>query len=413
MATEPDEEMLDEFVRPMSRPGDMSRRQQIEFLENPFIRGLAQLSGVDMGHLDKVHRDADRAAHIAWLRAAAEFTRFGWTPSHRGPNRDGYIEAVEVWDAMHDPAAVDECLTRWWNDGMAHLKNAVGPLITLAGRHEPTRDILFARNRLVMRALKRHEEGDYEAAVLMLLPQIDGVVFDLTSNDFGFFHRAKEHYFEDDETVAGMELVLRRVWKVVNRDVRRTTESDEFLRHGILHGRVLGFGTQTNSTKAIALLGGVINWLGPIAHVETERRQSEDEARWAGSDAVDAEGKRMDRRGFVETRDSLRWLAIREANEHQEHGPYRGDLAAMFPGGAASIMKGGLPRIETIRLTVADDRQSWWAWAPSDSEFCFGIAGATDDVTNRYYAGVGAPGPPESDRRWTDDMDPPPDWSGD
>jgi hypothetical protein len=121
----------------------------------------------------------------------------------------------------------------------------------------------------------------------------------------------------------------------------------------------------------------------------------------------------MDRRGFVETRDSLRWLAIRQANEHRQHGAYRGDLAAMFPGGAASIMKGGLPRMATIRLTVADDRQSWWAWAPSDSEFCFGIAGATDDVTNRYYAGVGAPAPPESDRRWTDDMDPPPDWSGD
>jgi len=147
-------------------------------------------------------------------------------------------------------------------------------------------------------------------------------VFDIMSNDFGFFHRAKEHYFEDDETVAGMEVVLRRVRKAVNRDVRRTTESDEFLRRGILHGRVLGFGTQTNSTKAIALLGGVINWLGPIAEVETERRQSQDEARWAGSDEVDADGKRMDRRGFVETRDSLRWLAIRQANEHRQHGAF-------------------------------------------------------------------------------------------
>ncbi len=59
-----------------------------------------------------------------------------------------------------------------------------------------------------------------------------------------------------------------------------------------------------------------------------------------------------------------------------------------------------------IRLTVADDRQSWWAWAPSETEFCFGIASAKDDVTKRSYAGVGAPGPPESDRRWTGDMDP-------
>lgn len=411
MATDPDDELIEDFVRRMSRPGDMSRRQQRDMLENPLIRGLARLSGVDMTHLDEMHRDAERA-HLAWLRAAAEFTQFGWTPSHRGPSREAYGEAVEVWERTHDPAAVDECLTTWWNDGTAHLKNAVGPLITLAGRHEPTRDILLARNRLVMRALKRHREGDFEASVLMLLPQIDGVVFDITNNDFGFFYKAKDRYFVDDETVAGMELVLRRVWKAVNRDVPVTTESDEFLRHGILHGRVLGFGTQTNSTKAIALLGGVINWLGPIAHVETERRQTVDEARWAGSREVDADGKRMDRRGFVETRDTLRSLAIREGNEHRQHGAYRADLASMFPGGAVSIMKGGLPRIETIRLTVADDRQSWWAWAPSDSDFCFGIAGGNGEVTNRYYAGVGAPGPPDSDARWTEDAYRPPDWEG-
>jgi hypothetical protein len=317
-----------------------------------------------------------------------------------------------VWDRTHDPVAVDECLTRWWNDGMAHLKNAVGPLITLAGRHEPTRDILLARNRLVMRAMKHHEDAEYEASVLILLAQIDGVVFDFTNEEFGFFYRAKDEQFVDAETVAGMELVLRRVRKAVNRDVRRATESDEFVRSGILHGRVLGFGTQTNSTKAIALLGGVINWLGPRAHAETERRQAEDEAHWAGSDEVNADGRRMDRRGFVETRDSLRWLAIRQANEHRQHAVYRGDLAAMFPGGAASIMKGGLPRIETIRLSVADDRQSWWAWAPTESDFCFGIAGANGDVTNRYYAGVGLPGAPDEDGRWTDDADRPADWEG-
>jgi hypothetical protein len=120
----------------------------------------------------------------------------------------------------------------------------------------------------------------------------------------------------------------------------------------------------------------------------------------------------VDRRGFVETRDSLRWLATREGNEHRQHGAYRRDLRAMFPGGAAGIVKGGLPRIESVRVTVAEDRQSWWAWAPSDSKFCFGIAGANGEVTNRYYAGVGPPGAPDSDARWTDDFDRPVDWEG-
>jgi hypothetical protein len=132
MATNPDEELLDEFVRRMSQPSDMSRRQQIEFLENPLIRGLARFAGLDMSNLDAMYRDTERS-HMAWLRSAAEFTRFGWTPLARGPDRHGYVEAVEVWDQTQDPAAVDE-----WNNGMGHLKNAVGPILSLAGRHHQT-----------------------------------------------------------------------------------------------------------------------------------------------------------------------------------------------------------------------------------------------------------------------------------
>ena len=324
MATDPDEELLDEFVRRMSRPGEMSRRQQIKFLENPLIRGLARFAGVDMSNLDAMYRDTERS-HMAWLRSAAEFTRFGWTPLARGPDRHGYVEAVEVWDQTQDPAAVDECLTRWWNNGMGHLNNAVGPILSLAGRHDPTLDLMLARDHLIKRALKHHEDAEFEASVMILLAQIDGVVFDFTNEEFGFFYNARDDDFVDDQTVAGMELVLRQVRKAVNKDVNRSSEGSDFRRHGILHGRILGFGTQTNSTKAVALLGGVIEWLGPIARIESERRQTEHEARWAGSDEVDADGRRMDRRGFVETRESLRWLAIREGNEHAQHGTFRGD----------------------------------------------------------------------------------------
>lgn len=411
MTTDSDDKLLDDFVRRMSRPGDMTRRQQLDFLGNPLIRGLARFAGVDMGNLDSMMVENDRA-NLAWLRAAAEFTRLGWTPSARGPDRQGYVEAVEVWDRTRDEAAIDECLTRWWNHDMAHLLNAVGPILSLAGRHDPTLDLMLARDRLIKRALKHHENGEYEASVMILLAQTDGVVFDFTNDEFGFFYKAKDGNFVDVRTVAGMELVLRQVRKAVNRGVSRSTEGSDFRRHAILHGRVLGFGTRTNSTKAIALLGGVIEWLGPIARVETDRRQVEHEARWAGSDAVDVEGRRMDRRGFRETRESLRWLAIREGNEHAQNRLYRADLLNMFPDDGIGVMTGAMPRRDAIRLAAPDDRQSWWAWAKTDSEFSFGIAGEAGLVGNRYYAGVGPPGPPESDSRWTGDVDRPPDWEG-
>lgn len=120
----------------------------------------------------------------------------------------------------------------------------------------------------------------------------------------------------------------------------------------------------------------------------------------------------MDKRGFVQTRDSLRWLVIREDNEHRQRGVYRDDLEAMFPERGVGMIAGGMTRRDDIRLAVAADCQSWWAWAKSDSDFCFGIAGAEGVVTNSYYAGVGPPGSPDADARWTDDIDRPPDWSG-
>ena len=123
---------------------------------------------------------------------------------------------------------------------MAHLRNAVGPVITLAGRHEETRDLMIARDRLIKKALKHHEAGGYEASVLILLAQIDGLVLDFTDPPFGFFYRAKDHDFEDDQTVAGLPLVLRVVRKAVNRDVKRTTPSDAFERNGIIHGAAPG-----------------------------------------------------------------------------------------------------------------------------------------------------------------------------
>jgi hypothetical protein len=274
METDPDEELLNEFVRRMSSPGGLTRPEQKELLANPFIRGVASIAGVDLRRLDEEFSENDRE-NVAWLRAAAELTRFGWTPSKRGPHRHAYVEAVEIWESTHDPGAVDQCLARWWNDqDMVYLKAAYGPMTTLAGRHEPTRDLLLARDRLVRRAFEHHAAGDYEASVMILLAQIDGLVLEFTNEKFGFFWRASSVVFVDDETVAGMELVLSRVWKAVSTPVHGSSQSSEFLRHGILHGRLLGFGTRVNSTKAFALLGGVIEYLGLLAKVETDRRQS-------------------------------------------------------------------------------------------------------------------------------------------
>jgi hypothetical protein len=410
MSADLEEELLDEFVRRISRPGDMSRVRQAALLTNPLVRSLGYALGVDVAGLDAMHRDARESA-IATLRAAA-FARFGWTISARAPDRHAYIEAVRIWQETEDSAAVDECLTRWWNDGRAFLRATFGPMLPLAGHHEPTLELLLVRNRLLQKALDHHEQGGYEASVLIVLSQIDGLVLDFTDPSHGFFYKPRDAEFEDDATIAGLPVVLRPVWRAVMRGARQTSISDAFERSPIIHGRHLGFGTQTNSTKAFALLGGVIEWLKPKAHELTERWQADLEARYAGSDELDAEGRRLDRRGFVEIRDSLRWLAIRESNELSQHGTYRDDLAKMFPAHGERMLRGAMSRRDAIRVTVAPDGRSWWAWAKTDSDFCFGIGGLVDRPGNAYYADVGPPGPLGADERWTDAVERPADWAG-
>jgi len=359
-------------------PKWQQQKDFVRFLGNPILRSLASGLGIDVEGLLSQQRDV-RESTAATLRAAIWFGPFGWTVSGHQLKSSDYVEAVRLWVKTADEAAIDEHLTRAWADPV-WLRRSFGPLTTLAGRHEVTLDLLLERNKLLYKALDHHERGEYEASTIIVLAQIDGLTFDFTDNKYGFFHGGKDHFFEDDATLAGMPDFLRTVRKAVNRDDRKTSLLAAFRRHPIFHGRYLAFGTETNSTKAFALLAGVLEWLKPKAAVLTETRQAEHEVRYAGSDERDEEGRRLDRRGFSETRESLRWLSIRETNEYRARGRYNGDLA----------------------------------WCPSDTTVCFGIAARDGEVTSSLYADVDPPRAPDADSRWVHESDDRlPDWSGD
>ncbi len=404
----PDDPRLDEVARRLSGPDKPTWQDQKDFLTNPLVRLLARGLDVDLASLDTQHREMRESA-AALIQAAIWFGPFGWTVSgHRLKSAD-YVEAVRLWEETHDEAAIDDFLTRAWADRV-WLRGSFGPMTTLAGRHEATLDVLLERNRLLYKALEHHERGEYEASTMIVLAQIDGLTLDFTENEYGFFFRGKDHFFEDDHTLAGMPEFLKMVRHAVNRPHDATSVSIAFRRHPIMHGRYLAFGTETNSTKAFALLSGVLEWLKPKAAILTERLHAEREAKYAGSDERDERGRRLDRRGFSETRESLRWLAIREANEHRNHGRYNGDLLGHVPGDGIGKMQ----RADRTTLTVAPDGHSFWAWCPSDTDVCFGIAARDGDGTESKYADVGPPSAPGEDPRWVGPFDDEPaDWSGD
>ncbi len=389
-------------------PKWQQQKDFVRFLGNPILRSLASGLGVDVEGLLSQERGV-RESTAATLQAAIWFGPFGWTVSGHQLKSSDYVEAVRLWEKTADEAAIDEHLTRAWADPV-WLRRSFGPLTTIAGRHEATLDLLLERNKLLHKALDHHERGEYEASTIIVLAQIDGLTFDFTDNKYGFFYGGKDHFFEDDATLAGMPDFLRTVRKAVNRDDRKTSLLAAFRRHPIFHGRYPAFGTETNSTKAFALLAGVLEWLRPKAAVLTETWQAEHEAKFAGSDERDEESRRLDRRGFSETRESLRWLSIREMNEYRAHGRYNGNLHWMFPTEGIGRMK----RRDGTTLTVAPDGQSYFAWCRSDTAVCFGIAARDGEVTSSLYVDVGPPRAPDADSRWVHESDDRlPDWSGD
>jgi hypothetical protein len=283
---DPNDPRLEALARRLSGLTDEKWRQQqdlIALLELPGIRDLASGLGVEVDGLTTQQREVGEGT-AAMLLAATLFGPFGWTITTRQLKMTDHIEAVRLWNQSHEDAAVDEFLTRAWADGDGvWFRGSFGPLTTLAGRHEATLDLLLERNRLMHRALDHHRAGEYEASTMLVLSQVDGLTLDFTEGKFGFFWKGSPQDFIDEATVVGMPDFLARVFLAVNQPDNTTSLSTAFRRKPIMHGRYLAFGTETNSTKAFALMAGVLEWLKPRAVVLTERWQAEHEAKWAGS----------------------------------------------------------------------------------------------------------------------------------
>jgi hypothetical protein len=382
--------------------------KQVEFITNPFVRLLARGVGVDMQGIDEQHRAFQRDV-AALLQAAIWFAPLGWYVSANNLRASDYAEAVEAWEARADADEVDRLLARAWHD-MTWLRHSYNPITTLAGRHEPTQRLMRSRLRLMDKAVTHHMAGAYEASTLIVLSQVDGLTYDLTDGAHGFFYRGKDHFFEDDTTLAGMPEFLRTVRHAVNRDIDTTSDATAFHRTAIVHGRYPEFGTEVNSAKAFALMAGVVEWLTPRAAQLTERWQAEDEARWAGSMERDASGRLRDRRGFSETREGLRWLALRQSSYYRDHSRYSADLLTELADKAFRRMQRG----PATTMTVSPDGQTWWASCRSDTPIMFGIGGRNGEPFNYLYVGEGAPGPLDEDGRWVSELDDdtPPDWEG-
>lgn len=154
------------------------------------------------------------------------------------------------------------------------------------------RDIGWERKRLLERASDRFTEGLYEEAVLLVYSQLDGLFHDRADTGDEAFNRlfsrrpvrtrgsgANVRQFVDivteTETMVATEaeffLVVR---ELLTESVGTTTLDDHPSRHGVLHGRVLGYGTRLRAAQAFAFLAACLEILVasldplPLSHQE-------------------------------------------------------------------------------------------------------------------------------------------------
>ncbi len=381
--------------------GDSSSRQLFDAFRalagSRAGRSLLQVAGVDPRRFDATLTDHDRlVTHVAAVVRA--FASAGWAPTGMMPT-DLYARALETLETEQSMQAAEAVLVEGWEDRMDHLRLLAGWISGLGSGEREYEAIFAHRARLVGRALDHHRAGAYEASIPILLAQIEGITADVTGGKM-FFSKQPARMAEvvDDATIAGLHEALPTVRAWFSEGVATTVLTEEASRHGILHGRILRYDTQTNSIKCIVLLCAVHEWAKPLAQAEAARRRGEHEAAYEGSPDVDENGRRLDDREFRETQRALQWLYTCQIGQHGNQGRFPPDLNVRL---APSFRDHGLPAEHGIELRVSQDGQSWWAWRRTPSRQILGIGAVGDPRVQWLYDAASHPdGPPAAGPGW-------------
>jgi len=347
-------------------------------------RGLLRMFGQDPDQMGDVIAQHERLIGIT-AGAIRMFASQGWAPTANMPV-DLYGNALKVLERTQSIADADKVLVEGWQDSF--FMNYGWRRIFSFGSEDPAYNSLFrARGRLIEKAMQHHGHEAYEAAIPIVLAQIEGLTVDATGGKLFFSKKqGRQADVVDDHTIAGLQdgLPVVRAW--FSQDEAVTTAGDSPSRHGILHGRVLGYDTKANSTKALVLLAAVMQWAEPRVEEEGRRRRQERETRNAGSREVDQWGRRVDDREFEATQRALQWLATCQLSWYQNLGRYRDDLLTVIDGSVSQ----GLPKDHAIQLRVSADGQAWWAWRITPSGQVLGI-GADGSPPNQWLYDAEAP----------------------
>lgn len=219
----------------------------------------------------------------------------GWA-SHGRWNQKETEKIVKLARSGTDSFEIDRLLTEQWHThGEIFLRNVAIPLRGYGRNidHEFQR-LQFQRANLVDEAVRCHKNGDYAAATLLTFAQIDGLTRDITSATF--FSGSSNDPYLDDSTLAGIASNLPIVRKLFSENIESTGFHGKLSRHGAAHGRDLSFGTKVTSTKALVLMGALIEYLEERAAKVARRYRKQRELEASQRSGEDETGRLKDDR---------------------------------------------------------------------------------------------------------------------
>lgn len=126
------------------------------------------------------------------------------------------------------------------------------------------------RMELAKLALDDYRNGRYHACIPVVLAQIDGLVSDLHEKQRGFF--AEEANMKAWDSLAAHSKGLNQLSAIFRKGRRKTTTEEISIpyRHGIMHGRDLGYANKIVAAKSWAALFAVREWAIKVERDELE-----------------------------------------------------------------------------------------------------------------------------------------------
>jgi hypothetical protein len=239
-----------------------------------FLRDLSKAAEPLIGALKTYYSGLEGAAEI--FRELLPLGTEGWALSTFGMIVAPAAHRRAADRMASHPAQAQEELEAGWSDESA--RRQVSSLVPYVYPPEQ-RALAERRQELLDRASEHYTNGSYEEAVLLVYSQLDGIFQDKA--DAGgekafakLFSRAPVQgaagdnvrqfadLVADSESMAGTEdeffLIVR---DAMTESVKMTTLEDHPSRHGVLHGRVLGYGTRRRAAQAFAFLTACLELL--------------------------------------------------------------------------------------------------------------------------------------------------------